>query len=38
LLMQFYQENVFLSMVFILQFIIFTLLVVQNKIRLSWQR
>ncbi len=38
LLMQFYQENVFLSMVFILQFIIFTLLVTQNKIRFSWQR
>ena len=36
LLMQFYQENVFMSMVFILQFIVFTLLFTQNKIRFAW--
>ena len=36
LLMQFYQENVFVSMVFILQFIVFTLLIAQNKIKFSW--
>lgn len=36
LIMQFYQENIIISMVFILQFIIFTLLITQNKIRLSW--
>lgn len=38
LLMQFYQENVFLSMVFILQFTIFTILFTQKKIRLSWEK
>lgn len=36
LLMQFYQENVFLSLVFVLQFTCFTILFTQKKIRLSW--
>lgn len=38
LIMQFYQENVFLSLVFILQFTIFTILFTQQKLRLSWEK
>ena len=33
LLLQFYQENVFLSMVFVLQFMFFIILLTQEKIR-----
>ena len=38
LIMQFYQENVFQSLVFILQFTLFTILFTQNKLRLSWRK
>ena len=38
LIMQFYQENVFLSMVFILQFTTFIILFTQNKLRISWEK
>ena len=33
MLLQFYQENVFLSMVFVLQFMFFIILLTQEKIR-----
>ena len=38
LIMQFYQENIFLSLVFILQFTIFITLFTQQKLRLSWEK
>ena len=36
LILQFYQENLFLSMVFVLQFTFFVTLFTQQKIKLSW--
>ena len=36
LILQFYQENLFLSMVFVLQFSFFVTLFTQQKIKLSW--
>ena len=35
LVMQFYQENIFLSLVFILQFVFFVILFTQQKIKIS---
>ena len=38
LVLQFYQENLFLSMVFVLQLVFFVLLLTQDKIKLSYGR
>ena len=36
LVLQFYQENVFLSMVFVLQFVFFIILFTQQKVKLTF--
>ena len=38
LVLQFYQENLFLSMVFVLQLVFFVFLLTQDKIKLSYGR